>query len=708
MNSLSISIDEFLQLSSTDFTGYLVDIHHVQHSSLTSRQTFAWKKEYEDLQRELKGLSGRIVFEYDIPNLNKVVDVILLTNGKIFVIEFKANSESYSKIAIKQIEGYAYRLKYYHSRSNDKWVVPILIATDSGVVKNHYPCSKEELDKLEDMVYPVIKCNSTNLRSEIDRVNEILPETQDNEWADNWSDGIYKVSPTIIDAARNVWKQNNVRDFKFCESSSETRLAAEDYIINTIVKEAKENRKKAICFVTGTPGAGKTLVGLNISVRLQGEASLLSGNGPLVQVITTALQRDLTKNKKRLICCKDNISVESIIRSAYGYKKEIFAKRLEYIQGGTVRLKKGAEQSTQHVIIFDEAQRTWNKQKLISPGHAGRQPWQEEAFPFSEAGLLLWDMNIRDWGVIVCLVGGGQIINTGESGICEWLQSIKENDDLSAWDIYISNELRSKNYESKDERLESVESYINYFKSKGRLIENSSLNLTACQRSNRTDKVSDFIEELLECNCDQASNLYESFKDKYRIYLTRDIELAKKKLRERCADITPLGYRDGKDDEEIRMGMLMSSKAARLRPLGYNVIKVSEFLKKIPNWFLDSGEYVGSSNFLEIAMNEFFVQGLELDLAAVIWDADFRYNPKNNTWNFYAFNGKEWSEIKRNDVTHETKRQYMMNAYRVLLTRARSGMVIIVPKGDPEDPTRTPAYYDSTYEYLKEIGIKEI
>ena len=107
-------------------------------------------------------------------------------------------------------------------------------------------------------------------------------------------------------------------------------------------------------------------------------------------------------------------------------------------------------------------------------------------------------------------------------------------------------------------------------------------------------------------------------------------------------------------------------------------------------------------------MNEFFVQGLELDLAAVIWDADFRYNPKNNTWNFYAFNGKEWSEIKRKDVTHETKRQYMMNAYRVLLTRARSGMVIIVPKGDPEDPTRTPAYYDSTYEYLKEIGIKEI
>ena len=707
MNSLSISVVEFLQLTSTDFTGRLADTHHKSHSSLASVQTSAWKKEYEDLQEQLKGIDGWITFEYGIPNLNKVVDVILLTAGKIFVIEFKTGSKTHSKDAIKQVEGYAYRLKYYHSGSNDKWVIPILVATDAEFKENDHP---KELAKLEDMVYPVIKCNSTNLREEIDKVNEVLPGTGDDEWEKTWSNGIYKVSPPIIDAARNVWRKNNVKDFKYSESSEETRLDAEDYIIDTIIREARENRRKSICFVTGVPGAGKTLVGLNLSVRLNGEASMLSGNGPLVQVITTALQRDLTKNKKNLNSRKEEISVESIIRSAYGYKKEIFAKRLEYIKGGTVRLKDGAEQSKQHIIIFDEAQRTWNQEKLISPGHAGRQPWQEKEFPFSEAGLLLWDMNQRDWGVIVCLVGGGQIINTGESGICEWLHSIKDNPDLSEWNIYISNELCSKSYESKDERLDSIESYINYFKSRGRLIESNLLNLTACQRSIRTEKVAEFVEEMLKCDSDKARSLYDSFKDKYKIYLSRDIDSAKKKLKERYAEIAPLAFTSGEEGEDIRMGMLMSSKAARIRPLGYNVIKVSEFLTKIPNWFLDSGEFVNSSNFLELAMNEFFVQGLELDLTAVIWDADFRYNPKTNSWNYYVFNGKEWSEINRNDATHKTKCQYMMNAYRVLLTRARLGMVIVVPKGcdKSEDATRCCEFYDGTYDYLQSLGLTEL
>ena len=710
MSSYSVNLKEFSQLALVDFIGHLTSIHSKDHSSQASGQTSAWEKEWEDLQKQLQGLDGRIIFEYGIPNLSKKVDVILLTAGKIFVIEFKTDSNTYSPNAIKQVEGYAYRLKYYHSRSNDKWIIPILVATDAEIEENNHPESKTELERLEDMVYPVIKCNSTNLRAEIDKVNEILPGTVGDEWEETWSNGIYKVSPPIIKAARNVWKENNVKDVKSSESSEETRLDAEDYIINTIVREARENRRKSICFVTGVPGAGKTLVGLNLSVRLNGEASMLSGNGPLVQVIKSALQRDLTKNKNNLKRSLEEISVASIIRGAYGYKKEIFEKRLEYIKGGTVRLKDGAEQSNQHVIIFDEAQRTWNQKKLISPGHAGRQPWQEEAFPFSEAGLLLWDMNQRDWGVIVCLVGGGQIINTGESGICEWLHSIKDNPDLSEWNIYISSELCSKSYESKDDELEPIENYIKFFKDKGRLIENSSLNLTACQRSIRTEKVAEFVEEMLECDSDKARSLYDSFKDKYKIYLTRDIDLAKKKLKERCAEIAPLVFTTGEDGEDVRMGMLMSSKAARIRPLGYNVIKVSEFLTKISNWFLDSSKYVNSSNFLELAMNEFFVQGLELDLTAVIWDADFRYNPKTNSWDYYVFNGKEWSEINRNDATHKTKRQYMMNAYRVLLTRARLGMVIVVPKGcdKSEDVTRCHEFYDGTYDYLQSLGLTEL
>ena len=708
---MSFSISEFLRLSLDEFNGKITSSFQGQHSSLSSTQTAAWKREYEDLQLALQGLEGRVIFEYSIPSLPKVVDVVLLAAGKIFIIEYKANSTSYYDQDIRQVEGYALRLKYFHSQSNDNWIIPILVATDAPDVA--FCAVKSE----EDMVFEAIKCNSNSLRSAIDKVNEQLPILSSREWEEKWETGIFKASPTIIDAARNVWKSNNVKGFTQGESSIETRLVAEDFIVNTVVRETQNRRGKSICFITGVPGAGKTLVGLNISVRLQSVgASLLSGNGPLVEVLSTALKRDLSRNKKRLVRPKDEISVDSIIRGAYGYKKEIFEKRLEYTPGvGTVRLMRDAEMSEQHVIIFDEAQRAWNKQKLISPGQTGRKYWQEEAFPFSEPGLLLWDMNQRDWGVFVCLVGGGQEINTGESGICEWLRSIKDNPDFSDWMIYMSDQMSGGEYDSKGGDGDTLESYKKFFSSKGQLMLEPSLHLTACQRSNRTERVSEFVQALLDCNQEKAKDLYDSFRTKYQIYLTRDIDKAKEKLRERRAALSPRAYRDGVDDEEIRIGMLMSSQAARLRPLGFSVIKVSEFLTKIPNWFLDSEEYVNSSNFLELAMNEFFVQGLELDLDAVLWDADFRYNPQTNAWDYFVFNGKEWSAVDRDDSTHIIKRFYMTNAYRVLLTRARAGMVIVVPNGSeldssgqPVDSTRNPLFYDCTYEYLCGLGLTRL
>jgi hypothetical protein len=309
-------------------------------------------------------------------------------------------------------------------------------------------------------------------------------------------------------------------------------------------------------------------------------------------------------------------------------------------------------------------------------------------------------------------VGGGQEINTGEAGICEWLRSIKEDPSLADWKIYMSNQMVGSEYDSKTGDSATLESYKAFFHSQERLIEDSSLHLTACQRSNRTEKVSEFVQALLDCKALEAKNLYAGFRDKYRVYLTRDINRAKEKLRERSAALGPLAYKDGLDDEEIRIGMLMSSKAARLRPLGFHIFKVSEFLDKIPGWFLDSDENVNSSTYLELAMNEFFVQGLELDLDAVLWDADFRYNPETQNWDYYEFNGKAWSAVNRDDTTQIIKRFYMLNAYRVLLTRARAGMIIVVPTGselDSEgnliDPTRDPKFYDCTYNYLESIGL---
>jgi len=704
--NVSFPVEDFCRLNKDDLIGKLSSKHTLHHSSLSSTQNEAWSKEYDDLHRILQGRSGQILFEYSIPGLPKTIDVVLLTRGIIFVIEYKAGSTSYNEQDKRQVNGYALRLKFFHSRSNDNWIVPILVATEA-------PDSPIELKRSEaDMVYESITCNSANLENILYSVLDEIGSESDSEWESNWENGVFKASPTIIDAARNVWRSNNVAGFTKGEAEEATRLMAEDYIVSTVVEETRQRnggRGKSICFVTGVPGAGKTLVGLNVSVALQNVgASMLSGNGPLVSVLTAALKRDLNKYKKQLKTATNEISVESIIRGAYGYKKEIFEKRLDYHVGeGTVSLKDNAELSSQHVLIFDEAQRAWNKAKMIRPGQSSKKYWQEEKFPFSEPGLLLWDMNQCDWGVFVCLVGGGQEIHTGEAGICEWLRTLEETPELRDWHVYMSDEFKGEVYNSKDGSGKTIEEYRTIFEAQNRLTISKDLHLTACQRSNRTEKVSDFVEQLLNCNADACRTLYNNeIKGKYKIYLTRDVEKAKAKLRERKAETLNKGFVDGQNDEEVRIGMLMSSKAARMRPLGYEIKKESQYKDKVPSWFLDSDDTVVSSDFLEIALNEFFVQGLELDLAAVMWDADLRYNEQNNEWDYFDFNDRYWSAVDKGE--QELKRSYMKNAYRVLLTRARIGMVIVVPYGSQVDKTRAPELYDGTYNYLKSLGLEDI
>lgn len=711
----SYRIPSFLALGEDSFIYRLAKEHHARHAELASGQDRAWKKEYSDLKTVLQGKDGRVIFEYSIPGLPRVIDVVLLFKGIIFVIEYKVGESNYSDADKKQVNGYALRLKYFHSLSNDNWIIPILVATEAEDTSLSFSYSQD------DMVFDTICCNSSQLASVVIQIEQMLPSYDNSAWEDQRENGIYKQSPTIIAAARNVWRLNNVRGFTLGESDERCRLSAENYIVNTVVEETKkrpESERKSICFVTGVPGAGKTLVGLNLSVTLQSEvASMLSGNDPLVEVLTTALRRDLEKHKNELTHERDSISVESIIRKAYGYKKEIFELRLNYQTGtGKVSLRPGADRGSQHVIIFDEAQRAWNKAKMIKPGQTGKKYWQEPQFPFSEPGLLLWDMNQRDWGVFVCLVGGGQEINAGEAGICEWLRALNNNPELSGWHVYIADELTGEEYNRPDEDGHSITYYLDRLKAKNLLIKDSSLHLATSQRSNRSDKVASFVQALLDCDTLRARSLYENIKETYPIYLTRDLEMAKKKIKERKKQLDNRAGVDPEKEDEIRIGMLMSSKAARMRPMGYEIKKVSNYLKKVPNWFLDPSDVVDSSDYLEVALNEFCVQGLELDLAVVMWDADFRYNPDKNDWDYYNFNGRYWSPIDKDEEAQEVKRFYLKNAYRVLLTRSRAGMVIYIPEGSGFDEngllidkTRNPLFYEATYEYLnREIRIQTL
>lgn len=717
----SYTIDEFLSIAKEKFLSDLTNkFFDIDHSELAGTQRNAWSREYDDLIECLPGKKGRVIFEYNISSLSKTIDVVLLLEGKIFVLEYKTGDSKETKSAIRQVEQYSLLLKYCHSTSNDNWIIPILIATGEDAQENTFSGTEE------DMVYNTLVANSSTLTEIIENVCRKLPYDGSAEWESTWEHGIYKASPTIIEAAKNVWRENNVEGFKKGESDESTRLSAEDFIKNVIeeTKSRPEGQRHSICFVTGVPGAGKTLVGLNLSVALQEHgASMLSGNGPLVAVMAEALKRDYKRFKKEKATLKDEVSIDAIIREAYGYKKEIFEKRLDYIVGeGIVKLKENADRGSQHVIIFDEAQRAWTQRKMIKPGQAGKKYWQEEQFPFSEPGILLWDMNLRDWGVFVCLVGGGQEIHDGEAGINEWLRALKNNEELQGWHIYMADELKGAEYNRKDDESHTIEDYRKVFMESNRLTVDNSLHLTACQRTPRSEKVSEFIQELLECNKERANVLYSELKNRYKIYLTRDIEIAKAKLRQRHEQLTPMNG----DKNETRIGMLMSSNAERLRPYGYASSGANRDKKDVASWFLDTDEYVSSSNFLEIALDEFCVQGLELDIDVVMWDGDFRYNAERNDWDYYKFNGRIWSRIEEEAITGrertsdsvEKKVQknrtrdlvkfYMKNAYRVLLTRARKGMIIFVPKGDIIDKSRTREVYDSTYNYLKSLGLTEL
>lgn len=741
-NAVSYSIGEFLKKSASEIVGELND---------PDLQTLAWRNQINGLLNTLQGKTGRIIFEYSIPGLSKVCDVILLLNNKIFVLEYKNGAENYNRADREQTLGYALRLKYFHSESKDKEIIPILVATDA---KNFLDPHK----LTDDGVYHIVLSNAGSLKSIIESYDSTLAAiTEHQDWHVEWEMGVFKATPSIIAAAKDIWNKQHVKgliDDGTNYKSTQIRLEAEN-TVSKIIETAKREKRKALVFITGVPGAGKTLVGLKISVAAQEHgASLLSGNGPLVEVLSTALRRNLnlqqqnlkdkyesklenyTGTKKDLDSLKDKIAIDSIIRGVYGYKSEII-ERLDYkipldydrSKPFIYKIKTGAKKCSQHVVIYDEAQRAWSVSKMRQPGRT-KKDWQNGDWSFSEPALLLWDMDQLDWGVFICLVGGGQEINDGESGINEWLRTLSEDHDkihFEDWDVYMASDLNGKEYQLTDENNKSISDYIDSLRnSHPELIrEDKTLHLTECQRSPLSAGLSSFINKLVEGEAVRED--YELIQDRYPIYLTRDINTARKFLRHRQEELTPLSFvSDNKFDKDIiRTGILMSSTGERLRPLGFDIKKVADYQHKTPAWFLDSKEEnIDSSDFLEVALSEFFVQGLEIDLSCVVWDADFRYDNDIRGWKFYKFNKRAWSEkkivpetgrsessIKKKTETNIKTRitqAYMRNAYRVLLTRARLGMIICVPEGSTDDDTRSPELYNPTFGYLKSLGFKII
>lgn len=326
----------------------------------------------------------------------------------------------------------------------------------------------------------------------------------------------------------------------------------------------------------------------------------------------------------------------------------------------------------EHVVLFDEAQRAWN---LEQTANFMRQKKNKPDFFQSEPEFLISCMDRHsDWAVILCLVGGGQEINTGEAGIGEWLKSLDRS--FSEWQVYISPHLTASEYNAQEE--------IDKIATHGNVHFMEDLHLSVSMRSFRAENVSLFVKQILDLNPIEARTTFQKIQEKYPVVITRDLKKAKQWLREHARG-------------SERYGIVVSSQAQRLKP---HAIDVKSPIDPI-HWFLDGKNDVRSSYYLEDVVTEFDIQGLELDWACVTWDADFRF--KQGDWEYRSFVGDRWNQIKKRE-----RMVYLKNAYRVLLTRARQGMVIVVPEGDPLDPTRKSEYYDPTFEYLKGIGVSII
>ena len=699
------SINLFLQEDNNAVLGALCANYH--GDALTTTRE-AWENEIRILKDALclwEYSNGRIVFEYDIPRLGKRIDVVLLLNGIVFCLEFKVGEKNIIEKDIDQVLDYALDLKNFHKFSEDRIIVPILVATEykkysTFVQKSVY----------DDRVVNPLVTGEARISYLIEEVLKCYPdEIPVNK---DWTISPYAPTPTIIEAARRLYENHSVENITRHEADKVSTDATISYILE-IIKRSKEKREKSICFVTGVPGAGKTLVGLDVAVKqtymedgsLSDEGAVyLSGNGPLVAVLNEALARDnydkcIARGEKKKIT-DSRREVKKFIQIIHRYRDNMLAKIKNPVENGileidplkAVKMDDSGYGEVEHIAIFDEAQRSWTHKRLadyLKRGGTYGNKLKVPNFPMSEASFLIWSLDRReDWATIICLVGGGQEINTGEAGITEWIKSL--NEIFTHWKVYISPQLTEPEYaEGKVKELLQNNKLVTYDKR---------LHLGVSLRSFRAEKLSNFVHSLLALNSD-ASSIYADIKDKYPIVLTRDMEKARRWLHDKVRGTE-------------RTGVLITKESARYKPLAVHVLGSDD--DNAVHWFLDDKSDVRSSNYLEDAATEIQVQGLELDYACVLWDADMRY--VNGEWHFYRFNKNSWKELFPETESKQEQMKYMLNAYRVLLTRARAGMVICVPEGNShktpsgfwEDSTRLPEYYDGTYEYLKSMGFEEI
>lgn len=609
-------------------------------------QRAAWEYQIAHLREVAADLPpAQFFMEFLIPRMGRRADLIVLVGGIVFVIEYKLGARQFDRSSLDQVYGYGLDLKHFHETSHSALIVPVLVATHAESPAD------APLQWEDDGLARPMRVNAAGLSAAINFVCRVWGGGEIDPVA--WGAGRYRPTPTIVEAAQALYRGHAVEDISRSEAGAENLTHTAGYVASAI-EAAKRDKQKIICFITGVPGSGKTLAGLNLATARQRahsdeHAVFLSGNGPLVDVLREALAIDAVASARE--AGRKTSKVQEDRRAA------AFIQNIHHFRDDALSTTAAP---VERVAIFDEAQRAWDVEQTSK---FMQQKKGQLGFSMSEPEFLLSIMDRHDdWCAIVCLVGGGQEINTGEAGIAEWLRALQRS--FPHWRVHIPETLE-RDITLRDE------------------VTASALHLATSLRSFRAERLSDFVGEVIKGNAESARHVSAKLKD-FPLLITRDLEAARAWLRSKA--------RGGE-----RTGLLASSNAARLKPHGIFTKAKIEPAK----WFLAPPADVRSSNALEDAATEFDVQGLELDWTCVCWDANFRW--EDGAWQTLQFKGTRWQAV--NDTSRQA---FIANSYRVLMTRARQGMIVFVPEGSEADETRSPSFYDGILTHLLACGFESL
>lgn len=633
-------------------------------------QTRSWSGALPLLRDALDGVlairpeaaSWRILLEFPLYRLRRRVDLIVLTDDYVVVVELKVGERKFLGTDRRQVEEYALDLRDFHKASAALRLVPCLWCTKAPT-QSGYPLIGGA------NVAPVNELGQGDLGPFLGR----LPRTNSGAVRavrEEWSKAAYRPVPSVIQAATTLFAGHDVRELAHADADNLEVTAAR---VVELVDQAKESGGRYLIFVTGVPGSGKTLAGLQVvhsavenGEEQEGEIVYLSGNTPLVTVLRESLALDRYRQARH--------RGEALKKSAA--RREVRTQVQHIIDFLREYLTKDTERPPDvHAIVFDEAQRAWDRAQ-------GKRKFDRSA---SEPQLLIEIMNRHDdWCVLIGLIGGGQEINSGEEGVTGWGKALRQlhADELQGWEVFAAGKALTGDSStgglSLGELPESVE-----------LHADEKLRLTVPLRSYRSPFVADWVAAVLEGDAQAARRIMSDIAS-YPVLMTRELEEARVWLEQQGRG-------------ERRYGLVASSGARRLRAEGLGVSLNATDREKIAYWYLNKPGDVRSSFALEVTANEYTTQGLELDFVGLCWGGDFGWSRRRDAWCHRAFRGNRWTVSRSPE-----RKRYTENSYRVLLTRAREGIVLWVPQGSAEDPTRNPAWYEETTEYLAECGVRQL